>query len=70
MHSDTDRLLPASPIASLADHLAAGGGRGLARAQELGPTGVCEVLDAAGLRGRGGAGFPTARKWRGVAETA
>ena len=70
MHSDNDRLLPANAVASLADHLAAGGGRGLERAAELGPDGVCDVLAAAGLRGRGGAGFPTARKWRGVAETA
>lgn len=70
MPTDTDRLLPASPITSLADHLDAGGGRGLERAAELGAEGVCDVLAAAGLRGRGGAGFPTARKWRGVAETA
>ncbi len=70
MPTDTDRLLPASPVTSLADHLDAGGGRGLERAAELGTDGVCDVLAAAGLRGRGGAGFPTARKWRGVAETA
>ena len=70
MHTDTDRLLPASTVASLDDHLAAGGGRGLERAAELDADGVCDVLAAAGLRGRGGAGFPTARKWRGVAETA
>ncbi|MFO7961890.1 MAG: hypothetical protein R6U94_13185, partial [Nitriliruptoraceae bacterium] len=70
MPTDTDRLLPASPITSLSDHLDAGGGRGLERAAELGAEGVCDVLAAAGLRGRGGAGFPTARKWRGVAETA
>jgi NADH-quinone oxidoreductase subunit F len=70
VHTDTDRLLPASPAASLADHLDAGGGRGSSVPLELGADGVCDVLDAAGLRGRGGAGFPTARKWRGVAETA
>jgi len=70
VHTDTDRLLPASTVASLDDHLAAGGGRGLERAAELDADGVCDVLAAAGLRGRGGAGFPTARKWRGVAETA
>jgi NADH:ubiquinone oxidoreductase subunit F (NADH-binding)/NADH:ubiquinone oxidoreductase subunit E len=27
---------------------------------------VCDALDAAGLRGLGGAGFPTGRKWRAV----
>jgi NADH-quinone oxidoreductase subunit F len=63
---DTDRLLPPRPVRSLADHLAAGGGRGLARALELTPDEVTDLVDRAGLRGRGGAGFPTARKWRGV----
>ncbi|WP_052665552.1 NADH-ubiquinone oxidoreductase-F iron-sulfur binding region domain-containing protein [Nitriliruptor alkaliphilus] len=64
--TDTDRLLPARPVRSLDEHLAAGGGAGLARALELDPDQVIELVDAAGLRGRGGAGFPTARKWRGV----
>ncbi|MDQ6711308.1 MAG: SLBB domain-containing protein [Candidatus Dormibacteraeota bacterium] len=35
------------------------------------PTGaahVLELIDRSGLRGRGGAGFPTGRKWRAVAE--
>jgi NADH-quinone oxidoreductase subunit F len=63
---DTDRLLPARPVRTLADHLAAGGGAGLARAVELDPEDVIDLVDRAGLRGRGGAGFPTARKWRGV----
>ncbi|HZS14499.1 MAG TPA: NADH-ubiquinone oxidoreductase-F iron-sulfur binding region domain-containing protein [Candidatus Dormibacteraeota bacterium] len=42
----------------------------LARLGHL-PTGsreVIDVLDAAGLRGRGGAAFPVATKWRAVAE--
>jgi NADH-quinone oxidoreductase subunit F len=68
--SDTDRLLPARPARSLADHLAAGGGAGLAAALERDPAEVIDQVDRAGLRGRGGAGFPTARKWRGVLENA
>jgi NADH-quinone oxidoreductase subunit F len=36
----------------------------------LTPDEVTAEVDAAGLRGRGGAGFPTARKWRGVQATA
>ncbi|MFA9444215.1 NADH-ubiquinone oxidoreductase-F iron-sulfur binding region domain-containing protein [Egicoccus sp. AB-alg6-2] len=70
MHVDADRLLPAEPARSLDDHLAAGGGAGLARALELDGDAIIDEIDRAGLRGRGGAGFPTARKWRGVLETA
>jgi formate dehydrogenase iron-sulfur subunit len=45
---------------------AAGGYRGLARALELGPEAtVNEVLES-GLRGRGGAAFPTGIKWQTV----
>jgi NADH:ubiquinone oxidoreductase subunit F (NADH-binding) len=36
---------------------------------DLGPTGVIATLAASGLRGRGGAGFPTADKWRAAATT-
>jgi NADH-quinone oxidoreductase subunit F len=70
VRSDTDRLLPSSPVPNLAAHLEAGGGRGLEAALALEPDAVIDVIDAAGLRGRGGAGFPTARKWRGVKATA
>jgi NADH-quinone oxidoreductase subunit F len=70
VRSDTDRLLPSDPVTSLGAHVAAGGGLGLERAQEIGPDAVIAELEAANLRGRGGAGFPTARKWRGVRETA
>jgi NADH:ubiquinone oxidoreductase subunit F (NADH-binding) len=43
---------------------------GLRRAlHDLGPTGTIATIAAAGLRGRGGAGFPTGEKWRAAAET-
>ncbi len=70
MRSDTDRLLPSSPVPDLTAHLEGGGGRGLEAALALAPDAVIDLIEASGLRGRGGAGFPTARKWRGVKATA
>jgi NADH:ubiquinone oxidoreductase subunit F (NADH-binding)/NAD-dependent dihydropyrimidine dehydrogenase PreA subunit/(2Fe-2S) ferredoxin len=43
--------------------LSAGAYQGLERAFSIGPEGVIEELKVAGLRGRGGAGFPTYKKW-------
>lgn len=54
-------------IAGIDDYLAAGGGRAIARAVELGPDGTIDEITRSGLRGRGGGGFPTGTKWRGVA---
>jgi len=70
VRSDTDRLLPSSPVPDLTAHLEGGGGRGLEAALALAPDAVIDLIEASGLRGRGGAGFPTARKWRGVKATA
>ena len=53
---------------SLADYRAHGGGRGLAKALALGPDATIEEVLQSGLRGRGGAGFPTGIKWRTVAQ--
>src|SRR3954447_5191166 len=63
---DTGLLLPEAPYASLDDYLAEGGGAALPRAVERGPDWVIDELERSGLRGRGGAGFPTARKWHSV----
>lgn len=49
---------------------AAGGLRALRRAREtMAPADVVAALKAAGLRGRGGAGFPTGLKWELAAKT-
>jgi formate dehydrogenase iron-sulfur subunit len=52
---------------SLADYEANGGLRGLRRALGMAPAAVVEEVVTSGLRGRGGAGFPTGIKWRTVA---
>ncbi|MFI9838072.1 NAD(P)H-dependent oxidoreductase subunit E [Nonomuraea sp. NPDC051941] len=53
--------------ASLDDYRAAGGYSALRRAFELGPAGVIREVLESGLVGRGGAAFPTGRKWDATA---
>ncbi|HZR45992.1 MAG TPA: NADH-quinone oxidoreductase subunit NuoF [Candidatus Manganitrophaceae bacterium] len=45
-----------------------GGYFGLSRAVQLSPPGVLEEVKKSGLRGRGGAGFPTWKKWEMVVQ--
>ena len=52
---------------SLDDYLAHGGYDGLRRALTLTPDQLLTEIEASGLRGRGGAAFPTGIKWRTVA---
>ena len=54
---------------SLEDYQAHGGYEGLKKAIAAGPKATVEEVITSGLRGRGGAGFPTGIKWRTVAET-
>jgi formate dehydrogenase iron-sulfur subunit len=54
---------------SLEDYRARGGCKGLQRALSLGASATIEDVVQSGLRGRGGAGFPTGIKWRTVAQT-
>ena len=53
---------PASPD----EYRAHGGWRGLESALRIGPEAVLEAVKRSGLRGRGGAGFPTGVKWETV----
>jgi formate dehydrogenase iron-sulfur subunit len=53
---------------SLDDYRAHGGMAGLEKARAIGPAATVQAVLASGLRGRGGAGFPTAVKWKTVAE--
>jgi formate dehydrogenase iron-sulfur subunit len=53
---------------SLDDYRAHGGYKGLERALTLGTPGILADVTTSGLRGRGGAGFPTGIKWKTVAE--
>ena len=53
---------------SLSDYRAQGGLIGLQRALAMEPAAIVAEVTASGLRGRGGAGFPTGIKWKTVSE--
>ncbi len=55
---------------SLEDYLAHQGFKALQKAFEVGSQAVIDSVKESGLRGRGGAGFPTGIKWQTVADAA
>jgi NADH-quinone oxidoreductase subunit F len=71
-HNCPVRVMPpfllGAHVATLDDYLATDtGGQGLVAAETIGAAATIDVIDEAGLRGRGGGGFPTAKKWKGIA---
>ncbi|MEI6393540.1 MAG: hypothetical protein WCT12_20850, partial [Verrucomicrobiota bacterium] len=51
-------------VRTLANYLQTGGYQALASARQNPPEAVMEAVEFSGLRGRGGATFPTGKKWR------
>lgn len=59
-------LLDGPPITSLDEYTRRGGGAGLHATMDAGAERVLDEVERSGLRGRGGAGFSTATKWRSI----
>ncbi len=58
-----NRVLDAEPCPSLAEYCLNGGGHALDLARLVEPAMTIDAITSSGLRGRGGAGFPTGTKW-------
>ena len=62
------RVLWPKTIETLQEYVDRRGGAGLEAARRMSAEELISELEASGLRGRGGAGFPTGRKWRTMVE--
>lgn len=66
----TNRVMTSQAVSRLDDYTSGGGGVAVEVAGQIGGPAIIELIASAGLRGRGGGGFPTATKWSTVAENA
>ena len=63
-------LLEGAPVETLDDYRRRGGGTAVDTVARMGPAQVRKEILLSGLRGRGGGGFRTGRKWSGVVDSA
>ena len=61
-------LLAGDPVPDLEAYVGRGGGEALALARAIGAGNVISEVTLSRLRGRGGGGFPTGRKWASIAD--
>ena len=61
-------LLGSKPYSSLAIYRAATGADSVTLARAAVPATILDEVAASGLRGRGGAGFPSGTKWKTIAK--
>ena len=54
------------PARTLQSYTSSAGYQALEQALDLSPEEIVQMIEESGLRGRGGAGFPTGRKWRAL----
>lgn len=62
----TNHALPTEPFSSLEAYELSGGMSGLSNVRAASRSRTIEIIGESGIRGRGGAGFPTGRKWHSV----
>ncbi|MDP4219689.1 MAG: NADH-ubiquinone oxidoreductase-F iron-sulfur binding region domain-containing protein [Bacteroidota bacterium] len=59
--------MPENPVENIESYLNAGGGKAIIKALTMSREQIISEITRSGLRGRGGAGFPTGLKWATVA---